>query len=149
MLLFLKNCGSKRAAAGFCMLAFCFNSIATELVYVPVNPSFGGNPNNGIVLLNSANAINKHKDPAASSAGSLTQKTALQSFNETLERAILGQLASAAAQKLGGGVTGGLAPGVVETGNFVIKISDLGGGTLLVTTTDKTTGSTTSFEVSQ
>jgi curli production assembly/transport component CsgF len=122
---------------------------ATELVYVPMNPSFGGNPNNGIVLLNSANAINKHKDPALSTATGYTQKTALQSFNETLERAILGQLASAAAQKLGGGITGGLAPGVVETGNFIIKITDLGGGTLLVTTTDKSTGAVTSFEVSQ
>lgn len=149
MLLFLKYRGSKRSAAALCTLVVCANSIATELVYVPVNPSFGGNPNNGIVLLNSANATNKHKDPAIATGAASTQKTALQSFNETLERAILGQLASAAAQKLGGGVTGGLAPGVVETGNFVIKISDLGGGTLLVTTTDKTTGSTTSFEVSQ
>jgi curli production assembly/transport component CsgF len=131
------------------MLAFCGYAAATELVYVPANPSFGGNPNNGIVLLNSANATNKHKDPSITVPNGLGQKTALQSFNETLERAILGQLASAAAQKLGGGITGGLAPGVVETGNFIIKITDLGGGTLLVTTTDKSTGSTTSFEVSQ
>ena len=149
MFLLYKNCGSRGAAAGLCMLAICTSSMATELVYVPVNPSFGGNPNNGIVLLNSANATNKHKDTSAVSPAGITQKTALQSFNETLERAILGQLASAAAQKLGGGVTGGLAPGVVETGNFIIKIADLGGGKLLVTTTDKTTGAVTSFEVSQ
>jgi curli production assembly/transport component CsgF len=137
------------ALVSLCLL-FHHRSYSTELVYIPANPSFGGNPNNGVILLNSANATNKHKDPAsAANGGALTQKTALQSFNETLERAILGQLASAAAQKLGGGVTGGLAPGVVETGNFVIKITDLGGGTLLVTTTDKTTGSVTSFQVSQ
>lgn len=149
MFLFDKNCGPIKSAAALCMLFYSTAALSTELVYVPVNPSFGGNPNNGIVLLNSANAINKHKDPAAATPAGLTQKTALQSFNETLERAILGQLASAAAQKLGGGVTGGLAPGVVETGNFIIKITDLGGGTLLVTTTDKSTGSVTSFEVSQ
>jgi len=149
MILMHKSRRLKTSAAGLCMLALSANALATELVYVPVNPSFGGNPNNGIVLLNSANAINKHKDPAAAGPAGLTQKTALQSFNDTLERAILGQLASAAAQKLGGGVTGGLAPGVVETGNFIIKITDLGGGALLVTTTDKTTGSVTSFEVSQ
>lgn len=144
-----RNCGIRYSAAGLCLSFYCAGALASELVYVPRNPSFGGNPNNGIVLLNSANAQNKHKDPSSISASGLTQKTALQSFNETLERAILGQLASAAAQKLGGGVTGGLAPGVVETGNFIIKITDLGGGTLLVTTTDKTTGSVTSFEVSQ
>jgi len=147
--MFYKQCNYKIAGAALCLFAGVTNTFATELVYVPVNPSFGGNPNNGIVLLNSANAINKHKDPSAISPAGLGQKTALQSFNETLERAILGQLASAAAQKLGGGVTGGLAPGVVETGNFIIRITDLGGGTLQVTTTDKTTGSVTSFEVSQ
>ncbi|KQQ87023.1 curli assembly protein CsgF [Massilia sp. Leaf139] len=149
MRLFDQGRGLKAAVAALCLSAFGAGAGATELVYVPVNPSFGGNPNNGIVLLNAANAINKHKDPAALAPGGAGQKTALQSFNETLERAILGQLASAAAQKLGGGVTGGLAPGVVETGNFIIKITDLGGGTLLVTTTDKSTGAVTSFEVSQ
>ena len=144
-----ERCSRKAALGGLCTV-FCLSANATEIIYVPNNPSFGGNPNNGIVLLNSANATNKHKDPAATALGSgFTQKTALQSFNETLERAILGQLASAAAQKLGGGVIGGLAPGVVETGNFIVKISDLGGGTLLVSTTDKTTGAVTSFQVSQ
>lgn len=144
------NCRNLRIALVLVCEVFYTSSGATELIYVPMNPSFGGNPNNGVVLLNSANATNKHKDPASvSSSPGIAQKTALQSFNETLERAILGQLASAAAQKLGGGVTGGLAPGVVETGNFIIKITDLGGGTLLVTTTDKSTGAVTSFQVSQ
>ena len=41
---------------------------ATEMVYTPVNPSFGGSPLNGPVLLNSANAQNSHKAPASSSA---------------------------------------------------------------------------------
>ena len=33
-------------------------SQAGSLVYTPINPSFGGNPNNGPVLLNEANAQN-------------------------------------------------------------------------------------------
>jgi curli production assembly/transport component CsgF len=123
---------------------------ATEMVYTPLNPSFGGNPNNGVVLLNSASATNKHKDSASSLAGaSLLQKTPLQTFNDNLERAILGQLASSASQKLLGGTGGGLTPGTVETGNFTIRISDLGGGALQVTTTDKVTGISTSFQVGQ
>ena len=123
---------------------------ATELVYTPINPSFGGNPNNGVVLLNSANATNKHKDGSASlSSGALLQKTPLQTFNDNLERAILGQLAASASQKLLGGANGGLAPGVVETGNFTIRISDLGGGALQVTTTDRVTGVSTAFQVGQ
>ena len=131
-------------------LAVTNYTYGTEMVYTPINPSFGGNPNNGVVLLNSASATNKHKDPASSLAGnSLLQKTPLQTFNDNLERAILGQLASSASQKLLGGTGGGLTPGTVETGNFTIRISDLGGGALQVTTTDKVTGTSTSFQVGQ
>lgn len=122
---------------------------ATELVYQPVNPAFGGNPLNGPVLLNSAQAQDKHKDPDAAAnfpAAGLNQ-TPLQQFNDMLERAVLGQLAAAAT----GGVfsNGKLIPGTVETGNFRINIIDLGGGLLKITTTDKTTGATSTFDVSQ
>ena len=131
-------------------LAITSTASATEMVYTPINPSFGGNPNNGVVLLNNASATNKHKDPASSlTSNSLLQKTPLQTFNDNLERAILGQLASSASQKLLGGTGGGLTPGTVETGNFTIRISDLGGGALHVTTTDKVTGVSTSFQVGQ
>ena len=122
---------------------------ASEMVYVPVNPSFGGNPNNGVILLNSAQATNKHKDSASSAAAAaaLTPKTPLQLFNDTLERSILNQLASATASKIS--ADGKLIPGTVETANFIINIVDLGGGTLQVTTTDRVTGTSTSFQVGQ
>ena len=122
-------------------------SAATELVYYPINPSFGGSPLNGPVLLNSAQAQNKYTDPSASSARSaLATKTPLQQFNETLERSILNRLASNASAAISGPGFG-LQPGSVETGNFIIDIVDLGGGQLRITTTDKTTGSSSSFEV--
>lgn len=123
-------------------------TVASEMVYSPLNPSFGGNPNNGVVALSSATATNRHKDPNAIGSSSL-QKTPLQTFNDTLERAILGQLASSVSQKLLGNGTGKLTPGTVDTTNFTIKISDLGGGLLQVTTTDKFTGVSTSFQVGQ
>ena len=122
---------------------------ATELVYQPVNPAFGGNPLNGPVLLNSAQAQDKHKypDAAANFPTAGLNQTPLQQFNDMLERAVLGQLATAAT----GGVfsNGKLIPGTVETGNFRISIIDLGGGLLKITTTDKTTGATSTFDVSQ
>src|SRR5690606_9755193 len=68
---------------------------ATELVYFPLNPSFGGSPLNGQVLLNSALATNKHKDPRVDEFG-LDEQSPLDIFNETLERAVLSQLAAAA-----------------------------------------------------
>jgi curli production assembly/transport component CsgF len=130
------------------LLAFCAgNAAGSEMVYVPLNPSFGGNPLNNS-LFNSANAQNKHKDPDAGlGAGGLNQ-TPLKQFNDILERSILGQLASAATSSVIG-AGGKLVPGSVQTGNFLITISDLGGGLLRVTTTDKVTGATSTFEVGQ
>lgn len=125
---------------------FISPAFATDLVYVPGNPSFGGNPINGSILLNSASATNKHPAPASASTGALSQ-TPLQQFNSMLERSILSQLAVGAASKISTG--GKLVPGTVETANFSITILDLGGGVLQITTVDKATGLSTSFQVSQ
>ncbi|NIA53365.1 curli assembly protein CsgF [Massilia sp. TW-1] len=120
---------------------------ASELVYVPVNPSFGGSPSNGPGLLASASATNKHGSSGLGGSSPLNQSP-LQQFNETLERMMLSQLASAATSKLMG-TDGKLLPGTFSTENFVITVTDLGGGLLRVTTTDKSTGAVTSFEVGQ
>jgi curli production assembly/transport component CsgF len=119
---------------------------AGELVYTPVNPAFGGNPLNGSVLLNSAQAQNRTKDPDAPAPAQSSQQTSLQQFNDILERSVLSRLASAATSGIMGS-NGQLVPGTVNTGNFTIQISDLGGGLLQVTTTDKATGQSTSFQV--
>lgn len=146
-----------KACAGFFAVAVFLGALAahsgsagaTEIVYVPINPSFGGSPLNGSVLLNLANAQNRHKDPDAALSGSLSglNKTPLEQFNDILERSILGQLASAATSSVLS--NGKLVPGTVQTSNFIIDIIDLGGGLLRVTTTDKLTGATSSFEVGQ
>lgn len=117
---------------------------ATDIVYVPANPSFGGNPMNGAVLLGTASATNKH----TFSASSIFNQSPLEQFNQTLERTVLAQLSSAATSKFIG-ADGKLMPGTFTTTNFTITIVDLGGGALRITTTDKTTGASTSFEVSQ
>ena len=119
---------------------------ASEVVYVPVNPAFGGCPLNGSILLNSAQATNKHKDPAAAAHTGATKASPLQQFTDLLERSILGQLASAATSGIMGS-GGKLHPGSVETGNFRIDIVDAGGGVLTITTTDKVSGATTSFQI--
>ncbi len=138
-----------RAFAGMAMVSALAltPSVASELVYYPLNPSFGGSPLNGPVLMNSAQAQNKHTDPSASAArAGITQKTPLEQFNETLERSILNRLAASASASISGPGMG-LQPGTVETGNFLIDIVDLGGGLLRITTTDKTNGTSSSFEV--
>jgi curli production assembly/transport component CsgF len=133
-----------RSWPAIALLVVC-PAVATELVYQPVNPAFGGSPLNGAVLLNNAQAQNKTKDP---DAPSLHPKSALQQFNDTLQRSILSQLASAATSKVIG-ADGLLVPGSVETGDFRISIVDTGDGMLTITTTDKTTGASTSFQVNK
>ena len=133
-----------RAAA--CALALSLGpALATELVYVPVNPAFGGSPLNGPWLLNSAQSQNKFKDPDAQITG-FTQRTPLEQFNDTLQRAILSRVAAAATGSLFN-ASGQLVPGTVETVDFRISIVDQGGGILEITTTDKTTGQSTSFQI--
>ncbi|NJN45622.1 MAG: hypothetical protein HC808_03035 [Candidatus Competibacteraceae bacterium] len=50
-------------AVSFCLTFTLTAAHGSELVYQPVNPSFGGRPLNGPFLLNSAQAQNRFKDP--------------------------------------------------------------------------------------
>jgi curli production assembly/transport component CsgF len=121
-------------------------ALATEIVHTPVNPSFGGNPLNGPVLLNSANAQNHY----TASAGSLgyTAPTALDTFNQRLQSMILDRIANSITGNLFDSTTGKLIPGTVETSAFTISIVQLPNNLLQITTTDKATGATTTFQVS-
>ena len=128
--------------------AITVSAQATEIVYTPINPSFGGNPNYGSYLLGSAQATSKHKekqDLSGLGASGLSSQTPLQQFNESLQRAVLSQLASSATSHILNG--GQLKPGTIETGDFRIVVVDMGSGVLRVTTTDKVTGASTSFQV--
>jgi len=130
-------------------LTFLFGLVhtahASELVYVPNNPSFGGNPLNGPVLLNQAQAQNDHTEKSSSSASG---QTALTQFNSMLQSAILSRVSSAVTSSIVG-ANGQLSPGVVETTDFRIAITNLQGGLLQIVTTDKNTGQTTQFQVNQ
>ncbi|MDR5817085.1 MULTISPECIES: curli assembly protein CsgF [unclassified Caballeronia] len=117
---------------------------ATQLVYEPVNPNFGGSPLNGTNLLNEANAQNKYKDPSLSDLGS--SQSTLDQFNNQLQQAILSRVASSISSSIVG-ADGTLHPGTINTGNFSIAITQVTGGNLQVTTTDKTSGASTTFVV--
>lgn len=119
---------------------------ASEIVYVPINPSFGGNPLNGSVLLNSAQATKRHEETSLADT-SMTKTTPLQAFNESLERAILSRLAASATAEIFN-EDGSLKEGTVTTNNFTIVITDVG-DSLMITTTDRVTGASTSFQVGQ
>jgi len=66
---------------------------ATELVYTPINPSFGGSPLNGAWLLGNAQAQNSKKDPDALDRSSLLGKqSTLDRFTSQLESRLLNDL---------------------------------------------------------
>lgn len=120
-------------------------ALAGPIVYQPVNPSFGGNPLNGPNLLNSANAQNKLTDPNAQSLFGRAGQSQLDLFNQRLQALILDRIASSLSDSLFN--NGQLQPGIVDTSAFRIEIIALSNGNLLITTTDKSTGASTSFEV--
>ena len=109
----------------------------SELVYTPVNPSFGGNALNSSHLFNHANAINDYEDPSARDIFD-EQESALDRLASSLESRLISQLLA----DVGNGNTGQL-----ETEDFFLNIVD-DSGTLLVQIVDKATGESTEISVS-
>lgn len=115
---------------------------ATEIVYRPINPSFGGDPLNGSTLLNAASQQNDFSDPRA---GQLSTQSSINQFQENLQRAILNRIATAVSGSIVDS-SGNLIPGTVTIGSFTVTVADLG-TTLRITTTDGATGQTSVFEI--
>ncbi len=65
--------------------AILFPAAASELVYTPINPSFGGNPLNGNFLLSKAQSQNTHKAPTST-------KSYAERFQESLERSYMNRM---------------------------------------------------------
>jgi curli production assembly/transport component CsgF len=102
---------------GLCLLGLgsCGLVQATELVYTPVNPSFGGNPLNGTWLLNNAQAQNDYDDPDLKRPRHLTGTSALDRFSSQLQSRLLGQLLD----NISTGNTGSLS-----TDAFIVNVLD-------------------------
>ncbi len=62
-----------------------FSVSATEIIYTPINPSFGGNPLNANMLLSKAQAQNKHRAP-------VVEKGYAEQFQYSLERTYLNRM---------------------------------------------------------
>jgi len=110
---------------------------ATELIYEPVNPNFGGNPLNGSYLLNNAQAQDRFKDPDREDTV-YEQPSALDRFTDSLETRLLNQLLT----DVGNGNSGELV-----TDDFVVQITD-NDGVLTVLITDRNTGDKSEIIVS-
>lgn len=113
---------------------------ATELVYTPVNPSFGGSPLNGAWLLGNAQAQNDTKDPDAIDRSSLGGTSALDRFTSQLQSRLLSDLL--------GDVRNG-ETGSITTNDFIVDIANDDIGNLVVKITDRLTGEISEIIVGQ
>ena len=102
------------------ILFFTVSNIETpaqQLVYTPINPSFGGSPLNGNWLLSYAQLQDLTTDPSAQ-----TEEDPLAAFEDNLNRSILNQISRQITESLFGET--GLTEGQFEFGDFSINITE-------------------------
>lgn len=87
-----------RLLAAFCVLTGLWAATwptiaAADLIYQPVNPSFGGNPFNSAHLLGLADRQNQHKESGGSSARSSFRNSPADQFVRQLQSRMMSSLA--------------------------------------------------------
>jgi curli production assembly/transport component CsgF len=117
---------------------------AQQLVYVPINPSFGGSPFNAAWMLSEAQAQNGFTDGGGPSMSGYSTDP-LADFKTSLNRQILSQLSrQLLANTFGEG--GSIKPGHFDLGDYTIDVTQsLEGVTILIY--DNITGGETSIIV--
>ncbi|WDE14476.1 curli production assembly protein CsgF [Thalassomonas haliotis] len=115
--------------------------LATEMVYQPINPSFGGNPMNGSYLLNKAQAQNKHK-------ASVDDKSYADKFQESLERSYINQMVRKITDEAFGETNGAFDEDAIFTsGDYEILVMGSNTDTIIVQISNSATGEVTMIEV--
>ncbi|EHJ94260.1 Curli production assembly/transport component CsgF [Vreelandella boliviensis LC1] len=109
---------------------------AGELIYTPINPSFGGDPFMGSYLLGKAQSQDTNTDPDARGIESLSSTERLI---QSLESRLISQLISDVG-------SGNVGQGSFDSGDFSVVVSDEG-GQLIVRVIDKVTGDVTNISV--
>lgn len=121
------------------------SAAASELVYQPVNPSFGGNPFNSSHLLGIANAQNDYDAPGSSgSAGSRIGDSQADLFVRQLQSRLLSGLATQVTDAIFG-------PNPQERGTITFGSQQItfvrGVESIALTIFDSDTGTTTEVSV--
>jgi len=112
---------------------------ASELVYTPINPTFGGNPLNASQLQYTATA-QKPNPPVATTAS--TQQSTTQQFLQMLQSQLYASLANAVSTAITG--TNAQAAGTIKLDNMQVSWNTIG-GQKQITMTDFTTGQVTTI----
>jgi curli production assembly/transport component CsgF len=128
--------------AGLCLHGA--EALATEMVYTPVNPTFGGNPQNASGLQANATSQNHFTAPT-------TTQTALEKFQNALQSAVISRLTS----KISGATSTELKEFTLTDGNttqvgiYKLAVSKDANGNLQMVTTDTTNGQTATIVIGE
>jgi curli production assembly/transport component CsgF len=127
-----------------CLLALCAvanAASASELVYTPINPTFGGNPLNSSQLMSEASA----QKPSAPVTQSQQQSSA-QQFLQMLQSQLYASLANSVANAITG--QNAQASGTIKLNSMQLTWNTVNGQTN-ITMTDYSTGQVTQISVPQ
>lgn len=107
-----------------------------ELVYQPINPSFGGDPFVGSFLLGKAQSQDTHEDP---DRPTFEPDSPTERLIQSLESRLISRLISDVS-------SGDISEGAFDSEDFGVVVRDEG-GQLVINVTDKLTGDVTSVSV--
>ncbi|MEM9102139.1 MAG: curli assembly protein CsgF [Pseudomonadota bacterium] len=130
----------------FFILFLTSKTMASELIYTPINPTFGGNPLNGSFLLGKAQSQNDHTEEN-DLLSSLNTSDPLSRFQEDLERTILNNIAREISQRAFGGEEGDGEITSYNTEQYTIVVDTADSTRVVVNITNNETGETTIIEV--
>lgn len=118
-------------------------AVAGDLVWSPINPSFGGSSLNGQWLLSSAQIQDPHG--FLQTKRESTIRDPLERFEERLTDRIFYQLSQEIVEAAFG--EGGLPDDTIYIGDYTIIVGESAEGGIKTTITDTTTGNSTTVEV--
>ncbi|MFP3343830.1 curli assembly protein CsgF [Halomonas sp. SIMBA_159] len=126
----------KRSGMGVVLGVMSMTATAGDLVYQPLNPSFGGDPFMGSYLLGKAQAQDTNTDPNSRRTQPLS---ATERLVQSLESRLISQL-------IGDISSGELDQGSFDSDDFSVVIEDQG-GLINLRIVDKVTGDVTNISV--
>lgn len=134
------NLTQRAAIVAAAFVSAGFSATAQELVYKPVNPSFGGDSFNSAHLIGIANAQNNYKDPNSPTTGN----SQIDQFLRQLQSRLLSSLAAQVNDAIFG--DNPQESGTITFGDQVITFVRLLDSVSL-TITDNTTGAVTEISI--
>lgn len=126
-----------------CSVLLALPASASELLYTPVNPTFGGNPANASGLQANAASQNNYKAPVVTKV----PLTALEKFNNQLQSAILSRLKGETLDGLFDGKGNLREGGAMTFGNYRITITQKDGILVMETSDITIPGSSTTINI--